>query len=57
MASTDDIENEFNATGDGYLEDPSFLEGPGHLLGITFVDLVNELNLAYTGPVYFGTPL
>ena len=24
---------------------------------ISFVDLANELNLAYTGPVFFGTPL
>ena len=40
IAEMDDV-NEFDENNDDYPEAASLAEGPGHLLGISFVDLVN----------------
>ena len=50
--------SEFDLPIDLYIEDneillPELIQ----MLRIQYIDLVNQLNLAYTGPVFFGTPL
>ena len=55
---SDEENSEFDLPIDIYIDDneillPELIQ----MLRIEYIDLVNQLNLAYTGPVFFGTPL
>ena len=58
QCKSDEEISEFDLPIDIYIDDneillPELIQ----MLRIEYIDLVNQLNLAYTGPVFFGTPL